>query len=75
MCDGSPDDRQADAKVFMRHDIAHAAHLQPGQFGILLLDLQRNVPSRFPDDFQIADNRVYNSIINAELLVIQTARL
>ena len=68
MCDGSPDDRQANAKVFMRHDITHAGHLQPSQFGILLLDLQRNVSRRFPDDFQIADDRIHGSIINAELL-------
>ena len=64
-----PDDRQADAEVFVGHNIAHSAHFQPGEFRVFLLDFQRDVSCRLADDFQVTYNSIGGFIISSELLV------
>lgn len=72
---GPPNDRKADSEVFMCHNISHSAHFQSGQFRMFFLDLQRDVPGRFPDDLQIADHCIHGPSILNKLLVAHSLRV
>ena len=53
-----PDDIEVHTEVLMNQYVAHPRHASPRNFRIRLSQISRKIPSRFPDDFQVADNRV-----------------